>query len=51
MAAMGLSSAIILAGASTVSYFEGKSNKSYIDPVGIYTICYGETKKCVSWGL
>lgn len=44
MAAMGLSSAIILAGASTVSYFEGKSNKSYIDPVGIYTICYGETK-------
>lgn len=44
LATLGLSSAIILAGASTVSHFEGKSNKSYLDPVNIWTICYGETK-------
>lgn len=44
LAALGLSSALILAGAGTIAHFEGKSNKSYIDPVGIWTICYGETK-------
>ena len=42
--ALGLSSALVLAGAGTVSYYEGKSNPAYPDPVGIWTICYGETK-------
>lgn len=42
--ALGLGSALVLAGAGTVSYYEGKSNDSYPDPVGIWTICYGETK-------
>lgn len=41
---IGLGSALVLAGAGTVSYYEGKSNDSYPDPVGIWTICYGETK-------
>lgn len=41
--ALGLSSALVLSG-SIVSHFEGKSNTSYLDPVGIWTICYGETK-------
>lgn len=44
LAALGLSTAAVLAGSGTVSYFEGKENKAYVDPVGIYTICYGETK-------
>lgn len=44
LAALGLSAAAVLAGSGTVSYFEGKENKAYVDPVGIYTICYGETK-------
>ena len=44
LAAYGLSGALVLAGAGTVSYYEGKSNTAYLDPVGIYTICYGETK-------
>ena len=42
--ALGLGSALVLAGAGTVSYYEGVSNKAYLDPVGIWTICYGETK-------
>ena len=41
---IGLSAALVLAGAGTVSYYEGISNKAYLDPVGIWTICYGETK-------
>ena len=41
--ALGLSSALVLSG-SIVSHFEGKSNTSYLDPVGIWTICYGETR-------
>jgi len=41
--ALGLSSAIVLSG-SIVSHFEGKSNTAYLDPVKIWTICYGETR-------
>lgn len=41
--AAGLSSTIALSG-GIVSYFEGKSNTAYLDPVNIWTICYGETK-------
>lgn len=44
LTALGLTSAVVLAGAGTVAYYEGKSNKAYLDPVQIYTICYGETK-------
>ena len=44
LAALGLSSAIVLAGAGTVAHFEGKSNTAYLDPINIWTICYGETK-------
>lgn len=44
LAGLGLSAAAVLAGSGTVSYFEGKENRAYVDPVGIYTICYGETK-------
>lgn len=43
LAAMGLTSALILAGAGTISHFEGKSNKTYLDPVNILTSCYGHT--------
>lgn len=41
---LGLASSLVLAGGGIVSHFEGKSNNSYLDPVGIWTICYGETK-------
>ena len=44
LAALGLCSALVLAGAGTVSHFEGKSNNAYPDPVKIWTICYGETR-------
>ena len=44
LSGIGLGGALVLAGAGTVSYYEGVSNKAYIDPVGIWTICYGETK-------
>lgn len=44
LSGIGLSAALVLAGAGTVSYYEGVSNKAYLDPVGIWTICYGETK-------
>lgn len=40
----GLGGAIALSGAYLVAPFEGKSNPAYVDPVGILTICYGETK-------
>lgn len=43
LAGFGLSTAIILAGAGTVSQFEGKVNKTYLDPVSILTSCYGHT--------
>ena len=44
LAGLGLSAAAVMAGSGTVSYFEGKENKAYVDPVGIVTICYGETR-------
>lgn len=40
--ALGFSSALVLSG-GMVAVFEGKRNTSYIDPVGIWTLCYGET--------
>lgn len=44
LSGIGMGTALVLAGAGTVSYYEGVSNKAYLDPVGIWTICYGETK-------
>ena len=44
LSGIGLSAALVLAGAGTVSYYEGVSNEAYLDPVGIWTICYGETE-------
>lgn len=44
LAAIGLSSALVLSGAYLVAPFEGKENNAYIDPVNILTICYGSTK-------
>lgn len=44
LAALGLSSAIVLSGAYLVAPFEGKQNKAYLDPVNIWTLCYGSTK-------
>lgn len=44
LAGLGLSAAAVMSGSGIVSTFEGKENRAYVDPVGIYTICYGETK-------
>src|SRR5690606_8639708 len=43
IAAAGLSGTLATA-AAIIAQFEGKSNTSYLDPVQIWTICYGETK-------
>lgn len=43
LVALGLSSALALSG-GMVAVYEGKINTAYVDPVGIYTICYGETR-------
>ena len=44
LAGLGLSAAAVMSGSGIVSTFEGKENRAYVDPVGIMTICYGETK-------
>lgn len=44
--AIGLG-AIILA-LPIVAYFEGFAPKTYIDPVGIPTVCFGETDKTIT---
>ena len=46
IAAAGLGAALAL-----VVQFEGKSNRAYLDPVGIPTICYGHTGPEVHLGL
>ena len=40
LATAGTAMAVAL---GTVSYFEGKENSAYRDPVGVVTICYGHT--------
>lgn len=42
---VGLGSALALSGAYLVAPNEGKVNTTYIDPVGILTVCYGNTGK------
>lgn len=43
MLTYGLGGAIALA-APMVAFYEGKENKAYLDPVNIWTVCYGSTK-------
>lgn len=40
---VGLGSALTISGAFLVAPNEGKINSTYIDPVGILTVCYGNT--------
>lgn len=42
---VGLGSALALSGAFLVAPNEGKVNTTYVDPVGILTVCYGNTGK------
>lgn len=42
---VGLGSALALSGAFLVAPQEGKVNTTYVDPVGIMTVCYGNTGK------
>lgn len=46
IAAAGLGAALAL-----VVQFEGKVNRTYLDPVGISTICYGHTGPDVHMGM
>lgn len=43
LAALGLSSAMVLSGTYLVAPSEGKSNVAYKDVVGVWTQCYGNT--------
>lgn len=43
LAALGLSSALVLAGGALVAPWEGKENEAYKDVVGVWTQCYGDT--------
>lgn len=40
----GATSILAVSGASLVAPMEGKRNEAYQDIVGVWTICYGETK-------
>lgn len=40
-----------MVGLSLTAHFEGKRNETYLDPVGIPTICYGHTGPEVRPGL
>lgn len=42
--ALGASSVVAITGGLLVAPWEGKSNKAYLDMVGIPTVCFGETK-------
>lgn len=44
LAAIGLSSALILAGGTLVAPYEGLRGDAYKDVVGVWTQCYGNTK-------
>lgn len=43
LASLGLSSALILAGATLVAPWEGLKHSAYKDVVGVWTQCYGDT--------
>lgn len=50
LAAAGLSIGAIFAGSMIVPTHEGLVNKTYLDPVGIATSCYGHTGSDVQMG-
>lgn len=50
LAAAGLSVGAIFAGSMIVPTYEGLVNKTYLDPVGIATSCYGHTGSDVQIG-
>lgn len=45
MAALGLTAAASLSAGFLIAPHEGKVNKVYLDPIGIPTVCYGQTGK------
>lgn len=44
MAARYVAPTVIAISATTIAYYEGVRYKAYLDPVGILTVCYGETE-------
>lgn len=48
--AYGFTAAVAMSGGYLVAPHEGKVNKTYIDPVGILTSCYGHTGKELKLG-
>lgn len=46
----GLTAAVALSGGYLIAPHEGKVNKTYVDPVGILTSCYGHTGKELKLG-
>ncbi|WP_440221851.1 lysozyme [Dokdonella sp. MW10] len=46
----GTAASVVLAAAPVVAYFEGVIPQTYIDPVGIPTVCAGETGPHVAMG-
>lgn len=44
LAAGGLAASLILAGSALVAPWEGLELQAYPDVIGVYTICYGQTK-------
>ncbi len=44
LAAGGLAASLILAGAALVAPWEGLELQAYPDVIGVWTVCYGETK-------
>lgn len=50
LAALGLGGALGLAGAYLITPSEGLVTKTYLDPVGILTSCYGHTGKELKLG-
>lgn len=42
---VGMGTALALAGSFLIAPSEGLVNKTYVDPIGILTVCYGNTGK------
>lgn len=50
LASAGVSLSILISGSFLVAPWEGKVNKTYLDPIGIVTSCYGHTGKELKLG-
>ncbi len=48
---IGLTSAAAISGGYLIAPWEGKENKTYLDPVGIVTSCYGHTGPELKLGM